>query len=186
MDAPRNARVKNKSKAGLLPALALAVVVAGAGDAAFAAKVKPKSFVKANITAQSGDNADAELVEITGPAGFVFAKAATFATIDKIAITATLGDADTGPGDFDEGELFLALDGIDTGIALNGFRNNEVDTRTLNGAPLNAAQILQALKVDNKLVASIIDKSAADNGLEAPTNFQTTLEIRGTQKAKKK
>jgi hypothetical protein len=36
--------------------------------------------------------------------------------ITQVSITATITDGDTGAGEFDEGDLTLDLDGIDTGI----------------------------------------------------------------------
>jgi hypothetical protein len=92
-------------------------------------------------------------------------------------VTATLFDGDTGPGDFDRDQLFLGLDGIDTGIALNGFDSGITDTATNTGTPQNGAQIAAALTQDGALQGTIIDHSPFDNSLSIPDTFQTTLTI---------
>ena len=45
----------------------------------------------------------------------------TITSIDGLTVSvASILDGDTGAGDFDENNLTLALDGIDTGLVLNG------------------------------------------------------------------
>jgi hypothetical protein len=94
-------------------------------------------------------------------------------------MTLTLFDGDTGGGPFDtdRNNLTLGLDGIDTGILLNGFRDSETVTRTITGIPNNAAQILAAMKADGQLVGTIIDRTPNDNFVEIPATFDTTLQI---------
>jgi len=102
---------------------------------------------------------------------------ASCVSIQSISVTLTLDDGDTGAGDFDEGELTLGLDGIDTGIELDGFPNGSEETLTITGSPNNAAAILVALKADNELDGSIFDASSGDNTVDIPASFDTTLEI---------
>jgi hypothetical protein len=83
------------------------------------------------------------------------------------------------------GDLTLALDGIDTGIALNGFPPADPDTETIGGVPLNKEQILAALQADGELEASIIDADPGDNMLGVPSAFETTLALKGKQKRKR-
>ncbi len=170
-------------------AIAMAFSIALAGDAEAKKKKKKKKqpgqvalIVKERTVVQSGDNnVPAEGAKINAAnTPFELDNPEKFASLQNISITATLTDADTGPGEFAENDLSLALDGIDTGIKLNGYRNNQTDTRTNSGAPANADQILAALKADGKLQASIID-AAPPNSLSVPANFQTTLVLKGKQ-----
>jgi hypothetical protein len=75
------------------------------------------------------------------------------------------------------GDLYLALDGIDTGILLGagGAQN------TYSGAPQNAAAILAALKEDGELEGTIIDKTSGETiSIPNPTGtLSTTLQIFG-------
>lgn len=172
----------------LMVGLAASLSMAFAGDAQAKKKKKKKAknFAKTSLVVQSGDaNVQTENAKITAPnSPFSFANTNKFVSLSRISITATIEDGDSGPGEFAENDLTLALDGIDTGIKLNGYRNDETDTRTNSGVPANAAQILAALKADGKLEASIIDADAGNNNeVSIPANFQTQLEIRGKQKA---
>lgn len=72
-------------------------------------------------------------------------------------MTLTLTDGDLGPGNFDYDDLTLGLDGINTGILLNGFFNGFSDTVTVTGVPNNASAILAALQADGRLVGTVID-----------------------------
>jgi hypothetical protein len=85
----------------------------------------------------------------------------TATSLDSLTVTVTsVLDGDSGPGEFDENNLHLALDGIDTGLVLNGLGNNQIATVTLSQLnPLLQAQLLAAL-ADNKLVGTILDTDA--------------------------
>jgi hypothetical protein len=86
----------------------------------------------------------------------------------------------TASGDFDHNDLILALDGVNTGIKLNGFRAHHLDTRTNSGAPDHAKKLKKKLKKDGKLKATIIDRTSGDNHrVSLPANFQTKLTIKG-------
>jgi hypothetical protein len=100
--------------------------------------------------------------------------------IDALTLTLRINDGDTSHDAFDFGQLTLALDGIDTGILLNGFRNNKTDTRTFTSAPANADAILAALRLDGRLNPSVLDRSPNDNLVLFPANFKATLSITGT------
>jgi hypothetical protein len=148
-----------------------------------------KNFTQSSTKAQSGDTAvqveDARITAANNPYTFGKKLVKKIAKIEKITIRATITDGDTGPGDFDENNLTLALDGIDTGIKLNGFRSGETDTRTNTGTPINQNAIKNALKADRKLSATIIDhvNPAGNNEVDIPANFETTLTIQGKRKA---
>ena len=113
---------------------------------------------------------------------------AQLTSIDSLTVTLTVSDGDSGPGEFDFNDLTLGLDGIDTGLLLNNFLNNNIVTQTLTQlSPALQAQILAALQVDGKLVGTVIDKDA-DGQITAPDfigfpsangNIQTTLDITG-------
>jgi hypothetical protein len=100
--------------------------------------------------------------------------------IDILTVTVTsILDGDTGPGDFDEGDLTLALDGIDTGLALDGLGNNAIASVTLTrlGPALQAALI--AALADGKLVGTIRDADADNPGgdLIGISALDTTLDL---------
>ena len=100
-------------------------------------------------------------------------------SIQSISVTLTLDDGDTASGDPDEGDLTLGLDGIDTGIKLDGFPDGQQETLTItSGSPNNAGAILDALKADNELDGSIFDADTGDNFLDSiPAGSDTKLEI---------
>jgi hypothetical protein len=158
---------------------------AASSDVSAAAKMK--NFTKSSMKPQSGDGDPAGTVlangaRITAPDNpYSFRKTRKIASLKQVTITATLYDGDTGTGsdDVDEDDLFLALDGINTGIALNGFYSGQVDTRTNSGIPNHREALKAALKEDRKLAATIIDRDAPNN-LRVPASRQTTLQIKGT------
>lgn len=76
--------------------------------------------------------------------------------------------------------LLLALDGIDTGIALNGFPGDNAEaTLTVRGAPASRGAILAALKADGTLAATVIDTTDEGNFIEVPADADTTLVLTG-------
>ncbi len=83
-------------------------------------------------------------------------------TIETITLTMTMLDGDTAPNDFDEYRLTLGLDGVDTGLVLNGFTHGETVTLTLTGANISD-DILGVLIADGQLVGSVIDADPARN-----------------------
>jgi hypothetical protein len=116
-----------------------------------------------------------------------FQKVGRIRKITNIRITATLYDAETGLGELNENQLTLALDGIDTGILLNGFLGNFPDdvayTRTISGVPINEAQIRAALKADGKLDATIIDHTPdPPSAISGHDENRATLVLRGKQR----
>jgi hypothetical protein len=94
----------------------------------------------------------------------------------------TIYDGDTAPGEGDVGDLTLALDRIDTGIKLNGFPDDKMETRTISGVPVNAGQIGAALKANGMLEASINDADPDDNTQTVPTNVQAQLTIKSKRR----
>jgi len=88
----------------------------------------------------------------------------SFANVDTInSITVTLTsilDGDSGPGDFDENNLHLGLDGIDTGLVLNGLGNNAIVTLTVTQLnPVLQAALIAQLQ-DGLFNGTIIDTDA--------------------------
>jgi hypothetical protein len=101
--------------------------------------------------------------------------------IDEISVTLKLLDGDTDTGEYDEGELMLRLDGLNTGVALNGFTSDDVPpyiavTHTVTGTNL-AAGLLAALQIDGYLLGSILDLSPNDNYLKVIGGYGATLSL---------
>lgn len=99
-------------------------------------------------------------------------------SIDSLSVTLTIAGGDTAVGESDYNNLSLALDGIDTGIALNGFPDQVTQTLTITGIPANVAAILAELHSDGKLIGTVKDHTAGDNFIMIPAAFQTTLVLR--------
>jgi hypothetical protein len=101
-------------------------------------------------------------------------------SIDSLTVTLTANDGDTGPGDFDFGSLTLALDGINTGLALNGLLNGQISTVTLNTlAPGLQAALITALQ-DGLLIGTALDADAdgpAGDIIGFPAAVDTTLDL---------
>ena len=142
-------------------------------------------FTKRARVGQSGDSTFAIDARISHPdTPFTFAKVDKIRRLDSVAITLMLQDGNTArPADFVKNNLFLALDGIDTGLALNGFPgNNAVKTQTIRGVPANRPAILAALKTDGALAATVIDQTDDGNFIEVPASFDTTLVLKGKRR----
>jgi hypothetical protein len=118
---------------------------------------------------------DANGYDYTGQTNF-----AQLTSIDSITVTLTINDGDTATGDYDNGKLFLGLDGVNTGLALNDFANNQIVSQTLTQvSPAVQAQLIAALQ-DGKLVGSVIDTNTtpvAGDTIGFPRLVQTTLDI---------
>jgi hypothetical protein len=103
-------------------------------------------------------------------------------SVDRVSITLTLLDADSAIGDRDFGKLTLMLEGVNTGILLNGFRDSELDTLTITGFPSDEdkRQILAGLKVDGHVVAWILSTDRPSfNRIGVPSNANATLVLTG-------
>ena len=109
-------------------------------------------------------------------------------------MTLTLNDGNTAPGDFDENNLTLGLDGINSGLKLSGFGQvgdgfggfHTVNTLTITSTPADIqnnaaalAMILSALQADGQLVGTVIDRTPGDNLVAFPIDAVTTLSITG-------
>jgi hypothetical protein len=105
---------------------------------------------------------------------------ANVTSVDSITVTLTsIFDGDTALGDFDFDSLTLGLDGIDTGLKLNGLPDGGILTLSFTGVPsLVQAQLITALQ-DGKLVGSIIDADADGPGGDflGISALDTTLEL---------
>ena len=116
-----------------------------------------------------GMNESAPINLATEP--FTFPGAGNLLDITSITITLTVldGDTGTGPDDFFRDTLSLQLDGIATGILLNGLDDAVDDdnpvfptdyvsgTETITGSPMNAAAILAAIQFDGQVFARIFE-----------------------------
>lgn len=119
----------------------------------------------------------------TNTTGYDFG-AQTLSSVMSIQVTLTLQDGDSASANFDFNHLFLALDGINTGLALNGFHGSGLqDTLTISGnvSPATGASLLAAFS-DHLFVGTIITDNASDtaapndifagnNGLNATTTL---------------
>src|SRR5215210_7121773 len=133
---------------------------------------KPQSGIHTNLVTPAQINAHRK--------PFRFKRTSRITRLRSVTITATIFDGDTEVGNFDHGDLVLGLDGINTGIKLNGYRDKQTDTRTNGGRPDNAAKLLKALKRDGKLNATIINVPAGHhNKVRIPAEFNATLKIKG-------
>lgn len=93
-------------------------------------------------------------------------------TVQSLSWTFTIFDGDTGPGDFDFNDVSIGLDGIDTGILLNGFLDDQTITRTINGNLIGAlaTNVTNAIFTDNLLNVTLIDRTPNDNFWELPSS----------------
>ncbi len=164
---------------GLVSLMAGVVLFAGVASARgqnvyVKTSTKPQSGIRSNLATPARINAAGE--------PFRFKRTSRITKLRSVTITATIFDGDTEVGNFDHGDLFLGLDGINTGIKLNGYHDKQTDTRTNGGHPENADKLLKALKRDGKLNATIIDVPAGHhNKVRIPAQFNTTLKIKGVR-----
>src|SRR4051812_30258507 len=177
--------------ASIKSVLTAGVAVAALGLSAFAAPITVSSTVD-----QSGylDNQNKPSYPLTGDpvtglgGGFDFSGqgANGITSIDSLTITvSSINDGDTGTGDYDFNNLFLGLNGVNTGIALNGLLNGQFASVSVTGAP-NAASttaLLAALTAGTPISGSIIDttpgNSPANDILGISRLGQATLTING-------
>jgi hypothetical protein len=106
-------------------------------------------------------------------------------SIDSLTVTLTANDGDTGPGDYDFNSLTLGLDGVDTGLKLNGLLNNNLVTVTLTQlSPALQAALIAALQ-DGQLVGTVLDATPGNatppgdliGFPSAQGNITTTLDL---------
>jgi hypothetical protein len=159
---------------------------AGIGALALMANSASAAVVLSSTVDQSGFSGlqNAASYPLTGtPFNFTGQGAGNLVTITGLTITLTVSDGDTSPADYDFGNLTLVLDGHNTGLALNGFLNNQIMGLDLSGNPALAALILADLKADNKLVGTVADATPGNSPqgdiIGFPFAIQTTLELTG-------
>jgi hypothetical protein len=113
---------------------------------------------------------------------FDFSTQPKLCTIDRIDFTFTMEDGDTGVGEFDYNNLSLALDDVNTGIKLNGFKSGQENTLSFSLSGLNETTMNQLLSKlnDGQLLASIVDATPNDNDANLYSIFDTTLSLTGT------
>lgn len=156
----------------------------------FPVAVQAVPFSIASSVAQSG--VDQPIgngpLPVTSEPGFNFAGQDYMAlqSVDRVSITLTLFDADSAHRDRDFGKLTLMLEGVNTGILLNGFRDSELDTRTITGFPSDEdkVQILAGLKVDGHVGAWILSTDRPSfNRIGVPSSANATLVLTGDRVA---
>ncbi|HYE18137.1 MAG TPA: hypothetical protein VEA69_06820 [Tepidisphaeraceae bacterium] len=154
--------------------------------AVLAALLVARSAAAAQVTLtstvdQSGFNATTGAVNplTATPWSFVGQQYGQLASIDSITVTLSVSDGNTGAGEFDEGAWTLGLDGLDTGLLLDGFDGGQIVTLTIAG-PSNAAALLASLQSDGELAGSVIDATPGDNSVVFPSRVSASIEIVGT------
>jgi hypothetical protein len=163
----------------LFTATAAAALTVVAGAAANAATITVSSVV--DQSGFIGDQAGGAYPLTATPYDFT-GQITNFTptNIDSITVTLSVLDGDSGPAEFDENDLHLGLDGIDTGLVLNGLGDNAIATLTLSQLnPALQAQLIAAL-ADNLLVGSIIDADAdapAGDQIGISGRLTTSLEL---------
>lgn len=112
---------------------------------------------------------------------FAFPEDLVWKDIDSMSITLSIEDGDTALGEFDHNNITLGLDGIDTGVALNGFAGGQLLEQTFTFTP--SSEIMQslvnALNEDGMLFASLLDATPGDNLLNLSGYTITSLSITG-------
>lgn len=168
-------------RAGVLVLLALTLVgLIGAPGGADAAKLQ--RYQQQAPTYQTGDSGSPDGIAITDPSyPFQFTRVGRIVSIQKVTTSMTMFGGNTTPGQFDEDNLVLALDGVDTGIKLNGFGSG-FDTLTISGVPDHAAELVKQLKADGTLAATIVDRTPGDGDVIIYDATQTTLTIAGERR----
>jgi PEP-CTERM motif-containing protein len=123
--------------------------------------------------------------------------AASLPSLIGFSLTLTLTDGDSAAGEFDYDNLFVSLDGIDTGLSLNGFGGGTTVTQTLsllNLDPTVADEIYQELVSDDELLVRIVDvdndannnapgdpDNNKKNVITMPSNYNATLRLNGPE-----
>jgi hypothetical protein len=164
--------------------LVLPLMLLGAERDQSAQAARLRKFTKTSTVAHAAqDDVQANgflITEVGTP--FTFPGVDKVTKIAKIAITVTLAGGGTQAGDPEQGALTLALDGIDTGLLLDGLPQADTGTVTISGIPNNEAEIRARLQRDGKLSATIIDATPGDNGMSASSADNTTLVIKGKRR----
>jgi hypothetical protein len=152
-------------------AVALACTASGASALTLSSTVGQSGFVGFSVSP----------FPLTGalPYNYTAQSYLSLTSLDSLSITLTVDDGDSASGSFDFNDLTLELDGIDTGIKLNGFPDESTVTLTIAGTPANAAAILAALHTDGKLAGKIKDSDVGDNSIILANESVTTLVLEG-------
>jgi hypothetical protein len=103
--------------------------------------------------------------DFTGPLGAGYNQ---LTSITQLTVTLSIFDGDSDTGEYDFNNLTLGLDGIDTGLALNGFQNNQIASLTIDQIPVPTATALLAALQDGRLVGTVID---SDADVQVPPDF---------------
>jgi hypothetical protein len=152
--------------------------------------VQAVPFSITSSVAQSGIDqsiGNAPLAVVNEPGfNFVGQDYRSLRSVDRVSITLTLLDGDSAVGDRDFGKLTLMLEGVNTGILLNGFSDSELDTLTITGFPSDEdkIQILAGLQVDGHVSAWILSSDRPSfNRIGVPSSSNATLVLTGDRLA---
>ncbi len=161
-------------KTGTTFAISIAALVSIVLSAATAsANTISSTVLEINGAVTQGDGANQSLsttnpAKLTTPTGYDFAvNFSSLTSVMFIQVTLTMQDGNSSLTDgegFDYNHLFLGLDGVNTGLVLNGFRGNGLqDTLTFSGVVNSTigAAIFANLQ-DGFLVGSIITDNPND------------------------
>jgi PEP-CTERM motif-containing protein len=164
---------------------------------AFASAPAGAALITSDPLAQDGNEQSFKPPQRGDIGLFAFANPAALASITGLELTLTMTDGDTANGQFDAGDLRLVLDGIDTGLLLDGFANGQTVTQTLSLTNLDdaLAQSLYAaligdgalsaniLDTDNDTAAGFRDHVNGKNFLTLAGGYNATLSLSGTPPA---
>lgn len=102
-------------------------------------------------------------------------------SIDWITVTLTIEDGDSKQGEFDFGSLTLGLDGIDTGLHLDGFAGGNIQSLTIQSLNPTLQYALVTALQDEQLNASVLDSTPGNaplgDTIAFPFRIQTELEL---------
>lgn len=171
--------------------VALALLLAGAGFAPLVRAQGTNTLSNSQLQSDFNGAIGAGQTAPVAAAPFSYPGTLSLTNITSITLTLTVIDGDTGLGpngtvdtpfpppggtmsfgddDFDVNALTLRLDGIETGLLLNGLDSftdpldgGDYITRTITATPTDPAALLLALQGDNQLVATIFDSTGDPN-----------------------
>ena len=102
-------------------------------------------------------------------------------SIEWITVTLTIEDGDSGQGEFDFGNLTLGLDGIDTGLHLDGFAGSNIQTLTIQSLNPTLQYALATALQDDQLNGSVLDSTPGNaplgDTIAFPFRIQTEIEL---------
>lgn len=119
---------------------------------------------------------------------FDFRNTPQLQSLTRIDLSLSIEDGDTGIGELDQGNLKVALDGVTTGLTLDGFKNGEkleLSFSLQTGDPGfpdggTVADILNNIYSDNELLVSLVDTTPDGiNKINLYSSDQIRLRLHG-------